>query len=271
MPWDADYYPVVPIVYPIFVGKSKDTGRTQPLEMRCETNNGPADYIVKLWGSVEVGLDCHSLVREIYGSLLANFFGLQTPEIAIVNIEPDFPTSQPNPQIKSRLNQSLGMNFGSKLLTGVAIFNNPVPSNRKSDAAKVFCFDMLIVNVDRCTRKPNIFHTADGFILFDHEQAFPFSRPATIVGGCPNPWDFIREGWHRNHIFYSSLKGDDCSLAIEEFVMILDALNGDIFAKIEELIPEEWCTPDLQVLSDYLLKARDNAKLFKRSLQEILA
>jgi hypothetical protein len=270
MPWDNNYYPVIPIVYPISVGKSKITGRTQPFEMRCETNNGPADYIVKLWGSDELGLGRHCLVREIYGSLLADYFGLKTPEIALVNIEPDFPISQPNPLIQYRLNQSLGLNFGSKYLSGVPIFSNPVPNNMKSDATKVFCFDMLIGNVDRCIRKPNVFHTSDGFVLFDHEQAFPFSKPATMIGGCPNSWDFIREEWHQNHVFYSSLKGGDCALEIEEFVVILDNLSDNIFDKIEEQIPEEWQEPDLHVLRDYLSQARDNSQFFRRSLQEIL-
>jgi hypothetical protein len=271
MPWKDNYYPHISIVYPISVGKSKTSGRTQPLEMRCETDDGPADYIVKLWGSAELGLGPHCLAREMYGSLLADFFGLRTPEIAIVNIEPDFPLSQPDPLIQSRLNQSLGANFGSKFLTGVAIFSNPVAPNRKSEAARVFCFDMLIGNVDRCTKKPNVFHTPDGFVLFDHEQAFPFSKPSTMLGGIPNPWDFIKEKWHRDHAFYPSLKGEDCGLEIEEFVMGLDALSEEIFAKLEDITPEEWRTPDLQVLKDYLSNARDSSQRFKRSLQEILA
>jgi hypothetical protein len=156
-------------------------------------------------------------------------------------------------------------------MTGVAIFNNPIPSTRMSDAAKVFCFDMLIGNLDRRINKPNVFHTAEGFILFDHEQAFPFSRPLTMLGGYPSAWDFIREEWSRNHVFFPGLRGRDCLLEIEAFVMILDELSGNIFDKIEEQIPAAWRTPDLQALRNYLLNARDNAQLFKRSLQEILA
>ncbi|HVM72640.1 MAG TPA: HipA family kinase [Anaerolineales bacterium] len=271
MPWKDNYYPSVPVVSPISVGKPKSTGRTQPLEMHCETANGPADYIVKLWGCPELPFGPHCLAREIYGALLADFFGLQTPEIAIVNIDPEFPISQPDLQIQSRLTQSTGSNFGSKYLQGAVIFSNPVLPNRKSDAARVFCFDLLIGNVDRRISKPNVFQTSDGFIVFDHESAFPFSKPATYLGGYPKPWDFVREPWHRDHAFFPSLKGADSALEIEEFVMILNMLSDEVFDKIEDITPEEWRTPDLQVLKDYLLSARDNSQVFKRSLQEILS
>ena len=72
------------------------------------------------------------------------------------------------------------------------------------------------------------------------------------------------------YVFYSSLKGGDCALEIEEFVVILDNLSDNIFDKIEEQIPEEWQEPDLHVLRDYLSQARDNSQFFRRSLQEIL-
>jgi len=41
---------------------------------------------------------------------------------------------------------------------------------------------------------------------------------------------------------------------------------------IEEQIPEDWHTGnDIQTLRNYLANTRDNAHLFRRSLQEILA
>jgi len=51
-------------------------------------------------------------------------------------------------------------------------------------------------------------------MVFDHEQAFLFSRPGTMVGGLPQSWQYITEPWHKNHIFYSSIKHRDCSLEL---------------------------------------------------------
>lgn len=270
MVWKNNQEPFIPIVQAVSVGGPMTNGRNQPLKMFCQTENGISDYIVKLWNTPELGLGVHSLAREIYGVLLANLFGLNTPNVAFVNIETGFSLGIPDTVIRERIRQSPGLNFGSKYLSDVIIFNPPVTSAKLHEAAMIFCFDMLIWNVDRNLRKPNMFDTSKGFILFDHEQAFPYSKPQMMVGGFPAPWDFIRENWCKNHVLYSSLKGQDCRLEIEEFVTILDTLSDDIFATIEEKIPAEWNTPDLSEISSYLANARDNAELFKRSLQEIL-
>jgi hypothetical protein len=270
MAWKNNQEPFIPTVQAVLVGGAMTSGRNQPLKMFCQTENGIGDYIVKLWNTPELGLGVHALAREIYGALLANFFGLNTPEVALVNIETDFSLGIPDPIIRNRISQSAGLNFGSKYLPDGPIFNPPVTSAKRHEAALVFCFDMLIWNVDRNLRKPNMFDIAKGLILFDHEQAFPYSRPQMMIGGFPAPWDFTKEDWCKNHILYSSLKGEDCSLEIEEFVMILDTLSDDIFATIEEKIPTEWNTPDVSEISSYLANARNHSNLFKRSLQEIL-
>ena len=100
MPWKP---PSIPTAYPIVALKVKESGRTQPLEMRCKTEDGEQDYIVKLWGNVELGT--HGLAREIFGSLLADYFHLVTPEIAIVEIPPDFADSQLDPKIQGFLEE----------------------------------------------------------------------------------------------------------------------------------------------------------------------
>ena len=271
MAWKNNQEPFIPIVQALSVGGPMSRGRNQPLKMFCQTENGLSDYIVKLWQTPELGLGVHCLAREVYGMLLANFFGLNTPNVAYVNLEADLSLGIPDPVIRRRISESPGLNFGSKYLSDVIIFNPPVTPAKLHEAAMVFCFDMLIWNVDRNSQKPNMFYTSKGYIVFDHEQAFPFSRPQMWIGGFPTPWDFTKEDWCKSHVLYSSLKGQDCGLEIEEFVSILDTLSDDIFATIEEKIPAEWNTPDLTEISSYLANARNRSDLFKRSLQEILA
>ena len=239
MAWKNNQEPLIPTVQVVSVGKPMTSGRNQPLQMLCQTENGISDYIVKLWNTPELGLGVHNLAREIYGTLLANFFGLNTPDVAFVNIDEDFALGIPDAITRQRISQSPGLNFGSKYLRDVIIFNPPATPVKLHEAALVFCFDMLVWNVDRNLRKPNMFDTSRGFVLFDHEQAFPYSRPQMMIGGFPAPWDFLMEDWCRNHILYSSLKGQDCKLEIEEFVAILYALSDDIFATIEEKIPAD--------------------------------
>lgn len=261
----------IPYTSPIAIGDPKSTGRTKPYNMICETANGQADYIVKLWANPEVYLGKHSLAREVYGSLLARSLGLQTPDIAIVEIDPEFYRSQP-PGKANLIKLSAGLNFGSKFIPGSVIFSPPVPISRHHEAVKVFCFDMLVCNPDRRIEKPNVFDMPEGYVIFDHEQAFPYSRPQMIIGGYPPCWQYIRDPWHKNHIFYPDIHSRDCCFEIEEFVTSVGYISDELLDTIEEQIPEEWHTEDdLQHIRSYLVNTRDNLDQFKRSLQEILA
>ena len=260
--------PIVPIVQAVAAGKLKTSGRNKPLEIECSTNSGLVSYVVKLYGNLDLGH--HQLVREIYGTLLAHFFGIATPAISIVDIPHDFYTVQPDPEIQAMLQRSPGLNFGSKALTGVPIFQPSVQSDLISDAMQIFCFDMLTRNPDRCTERPNMFQTSSNLIVFDHELAFPFSQPQMFRPfGLPEPWDF-NEPWVKKHVLYADLKKHGMTGDIDSFVSELDMLSNDFLATIEEQIPVDWRTEELGNISAYLIEARNNGNQFKRSLQEIL-
>lgn len=265
MPWKPTS---IPTVYPLAGLNIKASGRTQPLEMECETADGNKSYIVKLWNNVE--LKTHSLAREVYGSLLADYFEIPTPPIALVEIDSEFASSQRNVTIRDFIASSPGLNFGSLYIDGAIQFVPPVSPTLISQAARIFCFDMLIGNIDRRNEKANMFSSRNGLMVYDHEQAFPLSQPQTFLGRPPEPWDFIKEPWARNHILYPSLKGRELLLDIDEFVNDTGRLKDNILDKIEESIPSEW-SKNLSNISLHLAKTRDNAKLFKRSLQELLA
>jgi hypothetical protein len=225
-------------------------------------------YVVKLYGNLDLGY--HQLVREIYGNLLAHFFGIVTPDISLVNIPLEFHTVQFNPELKTMFQRSPGLNFGSKTLTGVPIFQPSVQSDLISEAMSIFCFDMLIRNSDRRVANPNLFHTSSSLIVFDHEQAFPYSHPQMLLGGLPAPWD-LNEPWIKQHVLYSDLKKYGMPGDIDTFISELDMLSDDFLATIEEQIPVAWRAEELSNISAYIISARNNAAKFKRSLQEVLA
>lgn len=236
--------------------------------MMCETSEKKVEYVVKLWASPEMFLGKHNLAREIYGSILARYFEINTPEIGLIDISPEFYKSQPADKALV-LKESVGLNFGSENQKGAVSYTS---SFKLSSAARVFCFDMFIGNPDRRIIKPNIFHSSNGYIVYDHEQAFPFSRPNTILGGLSPSWEYIKDGWHKEHIFYSDLRRNDCSLEIESFISAIDSLPDDLLDKIEENILDGWLTKiEAKHIRDYLDNTREHSHLFKRSLQEILA
>jgi len=263
--------PPIPRVIPYYIGNAKDSGRTTPIEMRCLTPNGQEDYIVKLWGNPELHLGKQALANEVYGSLLAKSLGIATPDISLVEIPNNFFISSP-PHLSDLIRNSPGLNFGSKYLSGTFIFSPPVPQSKHACAIRVFCFDMLICNYDRTIAKPNTFQTNENYIIFDHEQAFPYCRPGMIVGGIGHLWNHIKEPWHKNHIFYQDLKHSDNLLEIEAFIETLGFISSEFLDTIEEQIPEEWHSEnDLGNIRHILLDTVQNLDQFKRSLQEILA
>ena len=261
--------PSITVAIPEAVGKIKTSGRTEPIEIRCNGNGVSLDYVVKLWGSVELGV--HSLARELYAALLGSYFEIVVPPVALINIPENFPASQPDPTIRTKLSASLGLNFGSQVVPGAIIFSPPAAPADIPGATRVYCFDLLIGNLDRRSEKVNLFQSAEGFIAIDHEQAFPFSMPQTAIGGYPPGWEFIKEDWSRGHVLYSSLKGKDCFSEIESFITKLSSIKDDILVKIEETIPAEWYTDALPRIAAYIANTRNNAGLFMRSLQELLA
>lgn len=265
MSWNPE---LIETVYPIAALKEKESGRTLPIEMLCKGKKGSLNYIVKLWNNNE--LKEHSLARETYASLLANYFKLKTPPIAFVDIPADFALSLPNPAIRDRVRASLGLNFGSLYIPQALQFSPPPSPQHIPLATRIFCFDMLIGNFDRRQAKINMFKDKEGFIIYDHEQAFPYSLPHLLLGGMPSLTDFLHESWCRSHILYTSLKGKSVMHEIEEFSIDIERLKDNILSKIESSIPDEW-KGNIQNISNYLATTRDNAKVFKRCLQELLA
>jgi hypothetical protein len=54
MAWKNNQEPFIPTVQVVSVGKPMTSGRNQPLQMLCQTENGISDYIVKLWNTPEL-------------------------------------------------------------------------------------------------------------------------------------------------------------------------------------------------------------------------
>ena len=115
-----------------------------------------------------------------------------------------------------------------------------------------------------------MFINNDKLIVYDHEQAFPHSIPGMLIGGAIPAWKFAKEQWAKDHILYQSLKGKELLFEIESFVTDLERLTDGLLSKIEISIPAEW-SKNVGNISGHLAKTRENANLFKRSLQELLA
>lgn len=261
--------PLVPIVDVIAIDGVKEHGKTRPVWMLCSSpaENGYTSYVVKLYGDIDLAQ--RRLARELYGALLGQAFGMNIPAVAIINIPPDFYTSARDQTMANRLHNSVGYNFGSRLVEQALMLpTTPVPSSHIQAAADVFAFDMIIRNLDRRPDRPNMFQTTTGYTLFDHEDAFPYAHPQMWLGGLPEPWD-LTETAH-GHFFYKPLKGSD-AVQFEDFAAKLAVASDEVLATIESQLPSEWQSDEIPNIRNYLQKARLNADKVKRGLQEVIA
>lgn len=261
--------PDVPIASPQIYRCTMSSGRNAPLLMTCEytANNGAIkldEYVIKLFG--DPGLSKGHLARELFTSSLASVLGLSTPLSTIIRI--DEHTSFPgiDTAITERINKSRGLNYGSKFMPGMKIFRS-ILDDHLQDATDIFAFDMLAQNMDRRKDNPNILWGKEGFILIDHEMAFPCATPIQWLGKFPEPWE-VNQFSPKNHALFSYLRNKPVSF--DAFICKLQLVSDKVLDAITSTIPGDWRSVEIGLICQHIGKARDNAITFKRALQEAL-
>lgn len=266
--------PMVPYLNALTVEDEKASGRTRPIVMSCVSVDGvdAQQYVVKLRGAVELGV--RALARELFAALLGHQLGLNVPEPAVVNISGQLAMSSPNGEVRKRLGDSVGSNYGSCVITPVYGFSF-LPDDQIGAAADVFAFDVLLMNYDRRSEKHNLFLNPSGFVVFDHEMAFPYADPRMMIGGVPEPWKLQRmDKLFIGHLLYPWLKRKSNLVRFDGFVSRLRDMSNDVLFEIASRIPPEWTCderPEMSNVCAFLAKARDNSSRLERCLLEVLA
>jgi hypothetical protein len=263
----------VPTLRPVTVGAVKVSGRNSPIAMQCSSGDGgePREYVVKLYGNLDLGV-C-GLARELFAALLGQGFGLPIPPAAIVDVPEMLSSSVRDPIVQEALRRSPGFNFGSQTAPpGFKSFLY-IPSEHQQLAADIFAFDVLIRNPDRMKERPNIFQANDGFIVFDHETAFPYAVPKMFLPSVPEPWSLSRNDVTiKQHVFYAGLRGKPA--AFDGFIAKLQMLSDDCLDSLVAQIPPEWRpagNTEVEHICAYLRKGRDCSDRLHKSLMEVLA
>jgi hypothetical protein len=126
-------------------------------------------YVVKFHGA---GQGRKTLVAEVICSRLARGLGLDTPDLAVVDVDPGLAPYEPDEEVQDLLRASPGANLGVDYLPGALDVDartlDPVL------AARILWFDALIGNVDRSWRNPNMLLWHGRVHLIDHGAALIF-------------------------------------------------------------------------------------------------
>jgi hypothetical protein len=150
------------------------TGRTSPMLCGCEEQSGTSaeEYVVKLGGA----LSDAGLLNEFVGAKLARYFGLLSPNPAVVVLEQSLADeiAAAYSDKSAIVRKSVGLNFGTKALTGAATWpvDKTIPEVMLPAAIEIFAFDALIQNPDRRYNNPNLL-TLGGYVGFSGK---PFQK-----------------------------------------------------------------------------------------------
>ena len=87
-----------------------------------------------------------ALVAEIIAGELARRLGLRTPDLALAELDPRIPGSEPDPEIQDLLRASEGLNLGVDFLPGSVGFDPLGWTAERDFASQVLWFDALVQN-----------------------------------------------------------------------------------------------------------------------------
>lgn len=116
-----------------------------------------------------------TLVAELLAGEIGRQLGLRVPELAFIEVAPNFGMGEAHPEIRDILNASAGLNLGLRFLPD-ALEYNPLlkPPPAPEEAAAVVWFDAFVTNVDRTPRNVNMLLHQQQVWLIDHGSSLFF-------------------------------------------------------------------------------------------------
>ena len=245
------------------------SGRTKPCVVTCSgAGHETSEHVVKLKSAVnfnETGLTC-----ELVSALLAKKLGLCVPDPSLILISTEFAESISVPHISSVMKASIGLNFGSALVTGGSStwpVDKPLTLLLEEKASEIVAFDAMIQNPDRRTDKPNVLSKSQEIYIIDHEMAFSFLH--TIGSAHPQPYTPEAFSWFlRRHLFYGYFRGKD--LKLDRFIAAIRLTSEDDIAQIFDTIPNAWKNDATPKIRAHLLKILKEPSKFIDSVRRVI-
>ncbi len=186
-------------------------------------------YVLKFRGA---GQGQRALIAEMMAGEIGRLLGLSVPEIVLVELDPAFGRSEPDPEIHDLIAASTGLNLGLRYLAGALAFD-PVltPSPSPDVASAIVWFDAFVTNVDRTARNTNMLLWQDQLWLIDHGASLYFHHSWDgYLERSASPFPYIKD-----HVLLreAALLGDvDAPLAAR--------LEAPALRRIVDAVPAQW-------------------------------
>jgi hypothetical protein len=213
-------------------------------------------YVVKFRGAGQGPL---ALLAELVAGEIGRALGLRVPELVFVEIDAALGRNEPDEEIRDLLKASVGLNLALDYLPGSTMFDPAAGDTADANlASQAVWFDAFVTNVDRTARNPNLLNWHKQLYFIDHGAALYFHHNwQKVEEMASSPFTAIR-----NHVLLpwaSALEAADAEAHTR--------LNGHVFARILEDVPEAWLQPEAGI-RDPAAKRAAYVDYFTRRLRD---
>jgi hypothetical protein len=116
-----------------------------------------------------------ALIAELIAGEIGRALGLRIPELAFIEVAPNFGMGEAHQEIREMLNASAGLNLGLGFLPDSLEYNPLLkPPPPPDEAAAIVWFDAFVTNVDRTPRNVNMLVYHRQLWLIDHGSSLFF-------------------------------------------------------------------------------------------------
>jgi hypothetical protein len=187
-------------------------------------------YVVKFRGA---GQGPRALIAEIIVARIAQALDLPTPDLALIEVPPQFGRSEPDPEIQDLLRASHGTNVGLRYLDGAFNFALAAAHDviTPDFANRLVWLDAFVTNPDRTHRNTNLLVWERTPWLIDHGAALYAHHDWQSVDDARthSPFPLIR-----NHVLITAATGVadiDASLAAR--------ITDDLLRAVIDSVPDD--------------------------------
>ncbi len=190
-------------------------------------------YVCKFRGA---GQGPRVLVAEVIVAGLARRLGLRTPDLVLLDLDPEIARYEADEEVQDLLNASAGPNLGVDFLPGAFGFDTAAAVD-PVEAASVLWLDALTANVDRSWRNPNLLWWQGALWLIDHGASLYFHH--TWSGGVGDPARFAAQRWDpTDHVLGAAL-----GKVLDVDADLRERLTDEALAAVVAEVPDAFLEP----------------------------
>ena len=195
-----------------------------------ETHGGGL-YVAKFRGA---GQGAKALIAELLVGMIGQAAGLPVPELALIELLPDFGQTEPDPEIQDLLRASVGINVGLRYLDGAFNFQAASAGDLVTPelAARIVWLDAFTTNMDRTARNPNLMVWDRRPWLIDHGAALyaQHNWPTVDEARIRTPFPLIKD-----HVLLR-MSGDLEAADAELSALLTESVLSEIVARLPDAL-----------------------------------